>query len=213
MRLATTALVLASLLPAGAALAFDVRPLRTATNPNFTLNVLACDNGIDYNAFFQDDHRRYGNDFNFGPNPVQLSSVEFTHNGYFELFGPYLFDVELWDPATCTFIASADNLAANDAFYGPVTESFNLCPEQLFGHGLVSVVIDANSCYASNDCFPDISFDDEAPGTCNRIITPGSPNFCQNLPAVGDFLLRVDLNNCATGSRPATWGTIKSRYR
>lgn len=212
MRLATTALVLTSLLAAGSAFAFDARPLRISTNPNFTLTVLVCDNGIDYNAYFQDDSRRYGNDFDFGPNPVQLSSVEFTHNGYFTLFGPYAFDIELWDPATCTFMASADALAANDAYYGSITESFNVCPEQLYGWGQVAVMIDANSCYAPNDCFPVVSFDDE-PRTCQRIITPGTPSLCQIDPGRGDFLLRVDVNNCATDSRPATWGTIKSRYR
>ena len=212
MRLATTALVIASLLSAVSAFALDVRPPRAVTSPTFTLGSYVCDNGIDANAFFQDDSRRYGNEFDFGPNPQQISTVEFTHNGYQTLPGPYTFDIELWDPATCTFMGSADALAANDAYFGSITESFNICPEQLFAYGRVAVMIDANSCYAANDCYPDISFDNTL-RDCQLIITPGTPSLCQTVPTLGDFLLRVGVNDCATGTRQATWGTVKSRYR
>ena len=211
-RFATTAVLLASLLSAVSAHAFDVaRPLQSHATPNFTLVAQVCDNGVNFNAFFQADIRRYGNEFNFGAG-ARLSSIEMVHDGWETLFGPYMFDVELWDVTTCTLIASADNLAASDAFDGAITESFNLCPFELEAAGAVGVMIDANSCSDPSDCYPDISWDNTTP-ECQWIITPGAPSLCQFSPTAGDFLLRVDLDNCPTPTRPVTWGTIKQKYR
>lgn len=208
-RFVTTA-VFASLLCAAPAFAFEsAKTPHRGPSPPVNTAVLQCDDGVDFSAFFQLDTRRYGNNFNFGLGS-RLTSVEITHFGYFTLSGPYLFDIELWDGTTCTFISSVDNLAAADAFDHTEVETFNVCPANLVAAGSVNVVIDANSCAAPNDCYPDIEFDDTFP-TCQRIITP--PATCQTATNGGNFLLRVDLNNCPTPTLPMSWGSVKQRYR
>lgn len=209
-RIATPALVIATCL-ATPALALDMRPAVERPAPILHAGLLACDNGIYASAFVQQDRRRFGNEFDFPPN-AQLSRVEFVHNGQTILHGPYVFDIELWDPVTCTFIGSADQLVASDAYGGPLTESFDLCPLGLHGSGRVAVMIDANSCAPDDDCYPDLGLD---PTTrdCQWIITPGAPSICAFFPSTGDFLLRIELDACPTGAGEATWGDIKQRYR
>jgi hypothetical protein len=209
-RFATIASLTASLLLATTAFAFDqARTPASNPSPDFVLAVQSCDNGIDASAFFQADDSRYGNNFAFGASSV-LSSIEMVHNGYQTVVGPYSFDVELYDDATCTFISSADNLSAANAFSGSITETFNLCSFQLTAAGSVNVTIDANSCFDPTDCYPDVEFDNTVPPTCQRIVTPGPT--CVQSSNGGNFLLRVDLNNCPTPASKPSWGAIKVRY-
>lgn len=210
-RIATLLSLMASLILAASAFAFDqARTPATNPSPDFVLAVQSCDNGVDNSAFFQDDAARYGNNFAFGASSL-LSAIEFVHNGYGTVVGPYLFDVELWDDATCTFLGSVDNLFAPDAFTGSITSSFNLCAANLSASGSVNVVIDANSCFNPSDCYPDIEFDNQVPPTCQRIVIPATPQ-CGQSANGGNFLLRVDLNNCPTPASKPSWGAIKVRY-
>jgi len=207
--IAAVLVVTSSLVP-GSAHALDLRPSPGPIPVTFRAGLIACDNGFDYSSFVQDDSRRFGNEFHFPAN-AQLSRVEFVHKGYEILHGPYLFDIELWDPETCTFIDSADHLVAGDAFGGSIIEGFDLCPEGLSGSGRVAVVLDANSCYAPGDCYPALELDN-TDRDCHWIITPALSS-CVFFPGAGDFLLRIELDACPTGAARPTWGSLKQRYR
>jgi hypothetical protein len=134
-----------------------------------------------------------------------------VHNGYFTQVGPYSFDVELYDDGTCTLIDEQTGLSASDAFSGSITEDFNLCPYNLFAAGSVNVMIDANSCFDPTDCYPDIEFDTTNPPTCQRI--RNALGACGTATNGGNFLLRVETDNCPTPTNNKSWGTVKSSYR
>jgi hypothetical protein len=182
---------------------------------------LGCDDGVEFNAFFQSSTNFYGNVFNFGAVSSQLDRVEFYHCGWNTLGGPYNYNVELWDAGTCTRIAQAVGKQAADAFNcsGPspsILEVEALCNDNLRGTGNVIVAIDPNSCAAPNDCYPDVTFDDQAFITCPFTIAPsGSTGVCTDLGAqgAGPFLLRIDLNGCQTAIPQQSWGGVKTLYR
>jgi hypothetical protein len=209
---ASAAALLASLLLAVPAFAFDTRTHYERSRPERTAGLMQCDSGVDLGAFFQADTHRYGNTFTFGPGISQLTTVEITHHGYYLMPGPYAFDVELWDNETCTFMSSVDGLVASDAFDRVVTESFNVCPGNLIGSGRINVMIDPNSCDTPFDCYPDLEFDQLIPGSCQRIINAVTSK-CQTGLQGGNFLLRISLDDCATPTVTHTWGAVKTRYR
>jgi len=187
-------------------------------NPvDFTL--VGCDDGFEFNALFQGNANSYGNVFNFGAVSSQLDRIEFYHCGWNTLGGPYDYNVELWDRATCTRVAVAVGKQAADAFdcSGPspsVLEVEALCNDNLRSVGQTIVAIDPNSCAAPNDCYPDLTFDDQIFITCPFTIAQGPPAVCSDVSgSFGPFLLRIDLNGCQTSIPEHSWGGIKTLYR
>jgi hypothetical protein len=214
-RLATAFLVLAGLAVASTAMAVDFDQ-KTVMPEGITLNftlaqVLACDNGTANNAYFQADVARYGNLFNLGSS-ARLSHLEFAHYG-FGFSGPYNYDIELWDPTSCTVIATVDGLVAQDAADFFVVESVDLCPRQLVASGNVIVAIDANSCAVPSDCYPDVLFDTQINVLCPFIVDAAGGVCIDVSDQSGPFLLRLEIDNCAVPVKPGTWGALKQLYR
>ena len=220
-KVATTTLVLAGLLAATSALALDLprknQPLPGGTHllrPESATAILGCDNGNTENAYFQDTNHRLGNLFNFGGGAV-LSTVTFAHYG-FGFAGPYNYDIELWDPVSCTFIAARNGLVAANAAAAIRTETVNLCPQNFFVTGNVIVTIDPNTCAAPNDCYPDMLYDDQLNVFCPIIVdatVPAAADCYDQSSVTGPFLLRVETNNCPTPTKQGSWGDVKVLYR
>jgi hypothetical protein len=214
-RLATALFVLAGLAVASSALAVDfdhktVMPQNT--DLEFTLvAVLACDNGNANSAYYQLNTSRYGNLFSFGSG-ARLSALAFAHYG-FGFAGPYNYDIELWDPTSCTPVAAVNGLVAQDAANDLVVETVDLCPQQLTVQGNLIVAIDANSCASPSDCYPDVIFDNQINVACPWIVDAAT-NTCYDVSDQnGPFILRVEIDNCPVPVVPGTWGALKQRYR
>jgi len=217
-KIATALLVTLALTAATSAMALDLHR-RSGTVPSRDLGTqsitafIGCDNGVLNSAYFQKDTERLGNLFDFGGGAL-LSRITFAHYGY-GFSGPYSYDIELWDPLSCTFIASRDNLTAADAATSVIVEDVNLCQDNLFAVGLVAVTLDPNSCIGANDCYPDLIFDDQIDVICPFVIADATtlPVCIDASPYNGPFVLRTELDNCATPSKRPTWGQMKAHYR
>lgn len=214
-RLATAFLVLAGLAVASTAMAVDFDQ-KTVMPEGITLNftlaqVLACDNGTPNSAYFQADAARYGNLFNLGSG-ARLSHLEFAHYG-FGFSGPYNYDIELWDPTSCTVIATVNGLVAQDAAEAIAVESVDLCPRNLVASGNVIVAIDANSCANPTDCYPDVLFDTQINVLCPFVVDVAGGACVDVSDQSGPFILRLEIDNCAVPVNPGTWGALKQLYR
>jgi hypothetical protein len=181
--------------------------------PNTTTAVLGCDDNYAYNAYYQGTDDRLGNIFDFGAGSL-LSRVGFVHYGW-GFPGPYNYDVEIWDPTSCTYAAGRNNLVASDAASNLVYEEVDLCPNEIFLTGYMVVTIDPNTCLASDDCYPDLMFDDQLNVFCPVIINNASTApACYDVSSYnGPFLLRVETDNCPTPVQHRSWGALKSIYR
>lgn len=220
-KMATTSLVLLGLLAATSAFALDLPRKGGAPDGQFQTRmlesvnaVLGCDNGNLENAYFQDANWRIGNLFDFGSGAL-ISSIEFVHYG-FGFPGPYNYDIELWDPTSCTFISSVNGLVAADAAAAPEAELVSLCPQNLYVTGPVIVAIDPNTCADPTDCYPDIIYDDQIGVFCPVIVDATNPAAadCYDQSSVsGPFLLRVETNNCPVPAKSGSWGSVKVLYR
>lgn len=219
-RSATLFLLLAGLLAASTAFAVDFQ--RKATVPQgsgpegahleFTLaSVLACDDGNAVSGYYQYDIARYGNLFTL-PAGTRLSALEFAHFG-FGFGGPYAYDIELWDPASCTLMAALNNLTAQDAADAVGVEQIYLCPQNWVYGGDVIVAIDANTCLAPNDCYPDLLFDDQINVLCPFIVDASSGACSDVSDQGGPFILRLEIDGCPVPTVPRTWGGLKTYYR
>jgi hypothetical protein len=217
----TTSLVLLSLIVASSALALDL-PRKNQPIPGDARSlrlesvnaVLGCDDGVADNAYFQDTNWRLGNLFDFGGGAV-ISTLQFVHFGY-GFAGPYNYNIELWDPTSCTLISGVNGLVAQNAATALMVETVGLCPQNLYASGPVMVTIDPNSCLAANDCYPDLMYDDQIGVFCPVIVdatVPAAADCYDQSSVSGPFLLRVETNNCPTPSRPGSWGGVKVLYR
>lgn len=215
-RIATAFLVLVGLTFASAVFAVDFTtrtPLPSGTESATGLAaVYVCDNGTLNSAFFQDDGGRYGNLFNFPANSL-LSSVEFVHFGYNTLFGPYSYDLEMWDLASCTPVAFINGLSAADAYSAPQIEQENLCAYGVLLSGNVIVAVDANSCFDPTDCYPDVMFDDNYGASCPYVVDATALQCFSQMGNSGAFLLRVETDNCPVPAKKDSWGSVKQIYR
>jgi hypothetical protein len=218
-RFVTTAAIVATMLWTVSALAFDVKaPVSESAPPHpvdFTL--LTCDDGIEFSALFQNNTNYYGNVFNFGA-LSQLSRLEFYHCGWNTLGGPYNYNIELWDVATCTRVAQAVGKQAADAFNcsGPspsVLEVEPTCNDNLRGSGFIIVAVNSLSCAVPTDCYPDVTFDDQIFVTCPYVVNPATPACTDLSGSFGPFMLRADLNGCQTPTQSQSWGGVKTLYR
>ena len=218
-RLATTLLVIVCLCAATSAMALDLQSRGThagsgpLVRPASSTAVLGCDDGVDNSAWYQNTDDRIGNLFDFGTGAV-LSSVEFTHFGY-GFAGPYNYDVEVWDPASCTFVGAKNGLVAGNAAGQSATESVDMCSAGLYLTGYQMVTIDPNTCLNPGDCYPDVEFDDQLNVQCPVIIALATTApACYDISSQGGpFLLRVGTNGCATPTKHNSWGQLKSVYR
>ena len=214
-RFAIAFVVLASLALASSAPAIDFDQKSTMPEiiaPNFTMaQVLACDNGNAASAYYQDDTGRYGNYFSLGGG-ARLSHLEFAHYG-FGFSGPYNYDLELWDPTSCTMVLAVNGLVAQDAANDIMVESVDLCPRNLTAAGNLVVALDANSCSTPADCYPDLLFDNQVNVFCPVIIDASTGQCFDASADSGPFLLRLEIDNCAVPTLPKTWGAVKNIYR
>ena len=217
---ATTLLVLLGLLAASSAFAVDLKARITVPHSRVQINsrgmttaVLGCDDGYFYNAYYQNSDDRLGNAFSFGAGST-LSRVAFAHFG-FGFPGPYSYDIEIWDPASCTFVTSKDNLIAADAANDVAVEDVDLCSDHIFLAGNLLVALDPNTCLAPNDCYPDLLFDDQLDVECPWIINDASSSpVCYDVAAYnGPFLLRIEIDNCPVPAKKTSWGELKTLYR
>jgi hypothetical protein len=219
-RVATSCLVLAALLVASSALAVDLHRKHQAipiSGPLFSVTqvnvVLGCDDNVASSAYYQATDDRLGNLFSFGSGAV-LSHVGFWHYGY-GFAGPYSYDVEVWDPVSCTYVTGKNGLSATDAANAAAFDVADLCGDNIYLTGDLAVTIDPNTCAAPNDCYPDLLFDDQLNVFCPIIINNASTApACYDVSAYnGPFLLRIDTNNCPTPAKTRSWGDLKSIYR
>lgn len=218
---ATTTLVLLGLLAATSAFALDLPrkgQVPAGQHRTFTIEsvnaVLSCDNQTPESAYFQDDNWRFGNLFDFGAGAL-ISTVQFAHFG-FGFDGPYQYDIELWDPTSCTLIGSVDNLVAADAALEAQVETVPLCASNLYADGPMVVAIDANTCLDPTDCYPDLLFDGQINVFCPVIVdatSPAAADCYDQSNLSGPFLLRVETNNCPVPSKVDSWGKVKVLYR
>lgn len=209
-------LVLAGLCLATCAMALDMnrRPVTTLPEATggFELNALfQCDNNSPSSAYYQDPNGRYGNVFAF-PAGSFLSSMQFVHFG-FGFAGPYLYDVEVWDAASCTYVGGRNGLIAQNAATALRTENVDMTAANLCLNGEYIVAIHAHTCAAPDDCYPDVVYDDQFNVYCPVIID--APNgVCIDVSAQsGPFLLRANTTECITDVRPSSWGKVKTLYR
>jgi hypothetical protein len=222
-RMAIALLVLAGITAATSAMAVDLRASKGALpqqqqhlNRPARFSVTAvqfCDDGSPMSAYYQNTDDRIGNVFDFGSGAV-LSAVGFAHYG-FGFAGPYNYDLELWDPTSCTFIASVNNQVASDAASSVPFDVLNVCGSNLFVAGNVGVMIDPNSCLSPTDCYPDILFDDQIGVPCPYIIADAStaPACLDYSPVSGPFIVEVETDNCPTPAAKHSWGSVKTLYR
>lgn len=190
----------------------DFEPAPGLMTPYHVHAFIGCDDGVAVSAYFQDTDRRVGNVFDFGTGAI-LSQVEFAHYG-FEFPGPYNYNLELWDPESCTLISARNGLVAADAANRLQVESVDLCGEDMHGVGNLLVAIDPNTCADHTDCYPDLLFDNQFNVSCPmEVFNAGDIPDCFDVsPFSGPFLLRVQLDNCITRAKAATWGQLKRRY-
>jgi hypothetical protein len=225
-KLATAAFAVLALTAATSALALDVHQPVNGTrviNPTKTLpRVLSpthihafvgCTDGVPASAYYFYADDRMGNLFDFGTG-TQLTKLQFAHYGY-GTPGPYDYDIELWDPFSCTFISSKNNLVAADAAASIQVETVDLCSANLYSTGLTVVTIDANTCNDPTDCYPDLLYDDQIDVFCPVIISNASTSAaCYDVSGFnGPFLMIGEFNNCTSGIKQTTWGNLKNIYR
>ena len=215
-RMVTICLVLVSLCAATSAMAVNVkRPAHAGpmTQPFSTTALIGCDDAVDNSAYYQNTDDRLGNLFDFGAGAT-LSSVQFVHNGY-GFSSTYNYDIEVWDPASCTYVTGKDNLVAANAATSSVTEDVDLCSVGIHLAGPMMVTIDPNTCLNPGDCYPDLEFDDQLNVACPVIIQLATTApACYDMQTYnGPFLLRVGLNGCAVPTKHNSWGQLKSVYR
>jgi hypothetical protein len=218
-RTVTTLCLAAAVLTFSSAFALDMatKTLSPDNRQPVSLNsaqaILGCDDGNAASAYFQLTDARYGNLFDFGSGAV-LSEVAFAHFG-FGFSGPYNYDLEIWDPASCTFVVAKNGLVAGDAANAIASEDILLCPDNIFVAGEMVVTIDPNSCLAPDDCYPDLLFDDQINVACPVVVNNASTSpVCIDVSSQsGPFLLRVATDECPTPTKSHSWGQIKSIYR
>jgi len=218
-RTAIALCLVAGVLSFSSAFALDLQ--RKSLNPanprqvelNSAQAVLGCDDGVFFSGWFQGTDDRVGNVFDFGSGAV-LSEVAFVHYG-FGFSGPYNYDIEIWDQASCTFVAAKNNLVAADAAGAVQIEDVLLCADNLFVAGNMVVTIDPNTCANPTDCYPDVLFDDQIFVACPIIIGNASTSpVCNDVSDFGGpFLLRVAIDECPTPTRTHSWGQVKAIYR
>jgi hypothetical protein len=140
--------------------------------------------------------------------------VDFVHYDWGNA-GPFAYDLEVWDPASCTLVAGKYGLVAADVPNTNVTESVDMCSAGIHVAGTMVVAINPNTCVSATDCYPDLVFDDQMNVQCPVIINNASTSpACNDLsPYGGPFLLRVGVNNCVVPTRRDSWGQLKSIYR
>lgn len=218
-RVLTSAFVLAGLLAAVSAYAIDLHPHGVQASPQSgkpatTVNdVLGCDDGVTWNGWYQGTDDRLGNLFDFGAGGV-LSTVSFTHFDY-STAGPYDYNVEIWDPASCTRVAGRNGLVAASSVWTNTLETVDMCDNGIFVSGSLIVAIDPNTCNSPTDCYPDLVFDDQLGVFCPVIINNASTApACYDVSAYGGpFLLRASVDECVTPTHTPSWGQLKSMYR
>jgi hypothetical protein len=214
MKRAIATFVLAGLTVASAAFAVEFTtkaPLPNASQVEGLLAILACDNGTPSSAYFQDDTGRYGNRFSFGGG-ASIKTLTFAHFG-FGFSGPYNYDIEFYDPASCTIIDSVDGLVAADAASAVQVEVVDLCPENIVLSGDVLVTIDSNSCLDPTDCYPDVLFDTQVGVFCPYVVFPAAFACFDVSAQSGPFLLRVETDCPGVPVAPKSWGSVKQIYR
>jgi hypothetical protein len=184
-----------------------------AVSPPSTNLVLGCDDNVVWSGYFQWADDRLGNLFDFGTGST-LSRVGFTHYGWGNA-GPYDYDIEIWDPASCTFVAALNGLVAADAASTLGYEEVDMCQSGIVLSGNMVVTIDPNTCFSPTNCYPDLMFDDQLGVQCPVIINNATTApACYDMSAYnGPFLLRIDVNNCPVPARHPSWGQLKSTYR
>lgn len=190
----------------------QVNPTRIV-QPTSAFSVLGCDNGVTWGGWFQYADDRLGNVFNFGSGGA-LSSVSFTHYDYGTV-GPYNYDVEVWDPASCTLVAGKYNLVAASSVYTNTVETVSFCGTGINVAGSMFVGIHAKTCNSPTDCYPNLVYDNQLFVACPVIINDATTApACYDVSAYGGpFLLRTTVNECSTPTNGATWGRLKSIYR
>ena len=196
-RLATTLLVVVGLLSAASALALDLHQQAPQSKPGHLSRpasaaaALGCDDGVTFSGWFQYTDDRLGNLFDFGAGST-LSSVSFTHYDY-STAGPYSYNLEVWDPASCTYVTGKSGLTAASSVWANTTETVDLCSSNIVLAGNMIVAIDPNTCNSPTDCYPNLVFDDQLNVACPVIINNASTSpACYDLsPYGGPFLLRV----------------------
>lgn len=217
---AASLLALSGLLAAGSSFALDLRPQQAPqANPQQQNRgpvgnaVLGCDNGITWSGYFQYTDDRLGNKLNFGGGGM-LSSVSFTHYDY-GTAGPYNYNLEVWDPTSCTLVAARNGLVAASSVFANTTETVDLCANNIHVSGNLIVAIDPNTCNNAFDCYPDLVYDNQLNVACPYIISDASTAaVCSDVSQFsGPFLLHAAVDECVVPVREASWGQIKAIYR
>lgn len=194
------------------AIAFDMKGNVHHQAPANPREIYQCDDGFLDNAYFENQGYAYGNAFNI-TTPGPLSTISYWHHGWFTLFGPYAYNVHVFDDATCTPICVIGPLEAADAYDHDEFEVEDLCDFQCAVTGNTIVAVEPLSCSAPNDCYPDVYFDQTGVfDGCDRILNLAAPDCSPQLN--GDFVLQITVDECQPSPvQTSTWGHLKSIYR
>ncbi len=216
MRLVLLALLAVSIV--GSAAAMDLQMKGTPPPFAFTARTAYYCNGVTgENAFYELNTAAYGNAYDVGVGGP-LSYLDFVHFGWYTLVGPYEYHVVVYDRVTCTQMCDFGSLWAADAYSAPVQEIVDVCAYNCNVTGDVIVAIRPMSCYAPNDCYPDIYFDTTNALGCGHIVdysvTPEECSQIVSTAGVVDFLFGIYVDECApTATESTTWGSVKGLYR
>jgi hypothetical protein len=175
----------------------------------------SCDEGFLDNGYFQDNLTAYSNAF-AGVVAGPLTTIEYWHYAWFEVHGPYDYNVLVYDEDTCTEICAIGPLQAADAYDHDELESENLCDFGCNVDGNVVVGVQPLTVSPFGYYHPTVYFDQTgAFDGCDRLVDVASGVGCDTPFMNGDFTIRIAVDECDGGTPTETtsWSQIKSEYR
>ena len=171
----------------------------------------SCDSGLQDNGLYQDNLTVYGNAFDVGDGG-QLMVVEFSHYAWMELYGPYDYNIYVYDEDTCSVLCLIGPLQAADAYSNHVIETVDVSGYGCFVSGSVVVGIQALSMSDYGYYHPTLDFENTPGPLCMRRVDIASATGCDTpWYDYGDFLLRITVGE-ATPAQTMTFGSVKTQY-
>lgn len=190
----------------------SARPLALPAAPRQAESALQCWVGVPDNSYIQFETMRLGVAWTL-PAGTHLSRVGFWITGWQEMHGPTPFELELWDMETCTQVWEKPGLWAPDAFDGPTYCEVDLCEDHLVVGGKVGLLV-RPMLESMSTMWPMLLTEPSDDRGCESYIAnvgSWAPTWCER--TYGNFLFRLDVNDCPVPVRTRSWGELKTHYR